>query len=368
MPFESLRHLPTIRVSQIQDVLTDALALRYPIMFWGAHGCGKSQSVRDWATRHGLETIIVNLQAVEPTDLAGIPIPQDGQLVMSAPILIPVKEKTPNWKGVIFFDEITEADPRSKVALLSVLNERRIGQWHLPDGAVVVAAGNPEEEGSLSPFFSRPLADRLLHFHVCPTVDEFLDYALQNGLHPAVAAYLRVNPSSLYGKEEENSPYAAPSPRSWFRVSEVLKLHLRHRNHNSDFTRSMVASIIGVPEATAFFQSLAAYQIDTLAVLANPTRIKGLKVTYAEAIRLSYEVLAILKEDASIDQWNNAPLVYQALYENKALTKEGYFAVTSEFIKLAVIHNKINVVEKNLGHVFKTFEDFQEMLATAKKS
>ena len=94
-------------------------------------------------------------------------------------------------QGVLFLDELTAADQRLQISAYSLILDRRVGHYRLPDGWQVVAAGNASFHGAVSHDMGTALADRMFHFYVQAAVDAFLDHALAQGFAPAVMAYLR---------------------------------------------------------------------------------------------------------------------------------------------------------------------------------
>lgn len=339
MNFDSLINLPKITVGQIPAIL-EAIwnGGRYPVMFWGVHGCGKSASVSAWAKKQGIDCKVINLQAIEPQDLCGIPLPdRKGGINYSKPLLIPTDEHDSSWKGILFFDEITEADPRSKAVLLSLLNERRLGCWHLPKEAMIVAAGNPVEEGSLNPFFSRPMSDRLCHFHVQPNAKEFLEWGAER-LHPAVLAHLSAFPTELYGASVQEE-YASPSPRSWERVSELLK-----RNSNPDVLPALIQSILGCSCGTSFLANLNSFKFNVSQLIDAAKN--GRKFSLGNAneytlIRLGYEILSYLRNlspSPTLLDFQAAVKIMMIAYGGGQgnLSREGCLSVLSHLLRVAV--------------------------------
>ncbi|MFN7161368.1 MAG: AAA family ATPase [Candidatus Gracilibacteria bacterium] len=204
---------PQIPSSLIPEIVVESFQSqsKTPLFFWGLRGCGKTTNVKRAALSLNVNCIIVNLQQIEPTDLIGLPNIKDNKTIYSLPPLLPTKEKQPEWRGIIFFDEFSEAPPTCKSVLLSILAERRFGIWHLPDDALIVAASNIPEEGTLWGELALPLLSRFEHYSVTPSVEDFLN---SENIHPAVAKYLRKYPEDLYGD--------MPCPRTWSRVSDLL--------------------------------------------------------------------------------------------------------------------------------------------------
>lgn len=213
-----------ITIDKLAERLGTAYELRLPIMIWGSPGIGKSQIIEQFCRESGLNLVVKMLSQTEPGDLLGLPktIEKEGQnfTTYATPDWLPVDA---DWKGIIFLDEIPEADDRLRAPAYQLLNDRRLGNYQLPPGAWVVGAGNPPEDGALYAEMSRALSDRFCHFFVLPNVEVTLNYAQRKGWHPAVIAYLKYQPANLYASDENmRSQLISPSPRSWERVSTLL--------------------------------------------------------------------------------------------------------------------------------------------------
>ena len=112
-----------------------------PVMLWGAPGIGKSQIIRKIADDHGAKVIDIRLSQMEPSDLRGIPF-KNGDLVdWSIPSILP-NEKRHGIQGVLFLDEITSAPPTVSAAAYQLILDRKLGEYEVPVGWVIFAAGN----------------------------------------------------------------------------------------------------------------------------------------------------------------------------------------------------------------------------------
>ena len=117
-----------------------------PVMLWGPPGAGKSQLVAQAAARHGAPVIEVRLAQMEPTDLRGIPFRDGRNVVWSVPAMLPDAGRH-GAQGILFLDEITSAPPTVTAAAYQLILDRRLGEYHVPEGWVIVAAGN--RQGSI---------------------------------------------------------------------------------------------------------------------------------------------------------------------------------------------------------------------------
>jgi len=111
------------------------------LFFQGEAGIGKTQLIKDYCKENNLELVIMNLSAIDASDLTGIPYIENGIQKYSRPEFLNVK------KGLIFFDEINRVNDHDvKSALLSLLQDKKINGHALHREAMIVTAGNTSSE------------------------------------------------------------------------------------------------------------------------------------------------------------------------------------------------------------------------------
>ena len=185
-----------------------------PVMLWGPPGVGKSQIIRSIADQHGVELIDVRLSQMEPTDLRGIPFRQDDMVVWSVPALLPDRKRH-GERGILFLDEITSAPPTVTAAAYQLILDRRLGEYRVPDGWVIFAAGNRHGDRGVTYVMPAPLANRFVHYEIETQLDDWVAWAHAANIDPRVIAFLRFRPDLLFQFEPARNPVAFPSPRSW---------------------------------------------------------------------------------------------------------------------------------------------------------
>jgi MoxR-like ATPase len=263
-------NVPPVSIATVRDALAaqfaDPVLRRRATMLWGPRGVGKSSVVRQVAAGHGVPLVDLRLTTIEPVDLRGAIYADDTQrrTVWFPPEFLPTAE-TP--AGILFLDELTAADQRLQISAYSLILDRRIGHYALPDGWMVVAAGNAAHHGAVSHDMGTALADRLFHFNVQAVVEAFLAYALEQRLAPEVMAYLRVRPDKLDDTDAQLAADAlvGASPRGWEDVSSVLRSALPEATQ-----RIFVQGRIGSANAVEFFGVLRELRAgsDVVALLA----------------------------------------------------------------------------------------------------
>ncbi len=183
-------------------------------MIWGPPGIGKSSIVAQLARKHQIDFIDVRLSQLAPTDLRGLPVPEDGVSKWYPPEFLPS-----SGRGILFLDELNMAPPAMQGVAQQLILDRRVGSYILPQGWFVWAAGNRKEDRAAVFDMPSPLANRFLHLHVEPDFQSFKSYALSAKIHEQVIAFLSFRTTLLH-KLDPQQP-AWPSPRSWEMASQL---------------------------------------------------------------------------------------------------------------------------------------------------
>jgi AAA domain (dynein-related subfamily) len=185
-----------------------------PVMLWGPPGVGKSQMVAQVAAKHATAVIDIRLSQMEPSDLRGIPFRLDNIVEWAVPALLP-DAKRHGATGILFLDEITSAAPTVSAAAYQLILDRRLGEYRVPDGWAIFAAGNRQGDRGVTYSMPAPLANRFSHFTVEAHLDDWVAWAYANSLDERLIAFLRFRPDLLFDFDPAHNPVAFPSPRSW---------------------------------------------------------------------------------------------------------------------------------------------------------
>jgi AAA domain (dynein-related subfamily) len=188
--------------------------LKISTMIWGAPGIGKSSIVNQIATAHQLEFIDIRLSQLAPTDLRGLPVAEDGVSKWFPPEFLPQR-----GKGILFLDEINMAPPAMQGMAQQLILDRRVGSYLVPDGWFVWAAGNRKEDRAGVFEMPAPLANRFLHLQVEADFESFKAYALGEGIHEQIIAFLSFRPTLLHKIDLQQPAWC--SPRSWMMASSL---------------------------------------------------------------------------------------------------------------------------------------------------
>ncbi len=253
-------NLPPVSIATAKAALVEQFAdpvlRRRATMLWGTRGVGKSSIVRQVAEHYRVPLVDLRLTTIEPVDIRGA-IYADDELertVWFPPEFLPGTDQP---AGILFLDELTAADQRLQISAYSLILDRRVGHYVLPDGWQIVAAGNASFHGAVCHDMGTALADRMFHFNVQTAIDAFLVHAVAHGFAPEVMAYLKIRPDKLDDTATQlaNDHLVGASPRGWEDVSSVLKSNL-----SDAAKRVFVQGRIGAANAAEFFGVLREIQ------------------------------------------------------------------------------------------------------------
>jgi MoxR-like ATPase len=263
-------NIPPVSIAAAKAALVeqyaDPVLRRRATMLWGPRGVGKSSVVQQLAAHFQVPLVDLRLTTIEPVDIRGAIYADDEQArtVWFPPEFLPRAEQP---EGILFLDELTAADQRLQISAYSLILDRRVGHYRLPDGWQVIAAGNASFHGAVCHDMGTALADRMFHFNVQTVIDAFLDHAVGQGFAPEVMAYLKVRPDKLDDTQAQLAAdhLVGASPRGWEDISNVLKSRL-----SDSAKRVFVQGRIGAANAAEFFGVLRELQtaVDVVALLA----------------------------------------------------------------------------------------------------
>jgi hypothetical protein len=207
-------------------LLLRTLPAHRTLFVWGPPGVGKSAIVREASTALGLQCVTLLGTQLAPEDLIGVPrirpLGANGSAQKFATEFCPPIGILRDEPFVLFVDELNSAVPDVQKAFYSLILDRRLGDYELPEGSRVVAAGNRIEDRALVRTMASALGNRMVHVALEPSADAWLAWGARSGVHPLVLAFVRARPERLFETPPEDATPAYPTPRSWHMLSDAL--------------------------------------------------------------------------------------------------------------------------------------------------
>lgn len=217
---------------------------KVPTFLWGAPGIGKSSIVKQIAHDNGLDFIDLRLALMDPTDLKGIPFydKESHTALWAPPAFLPKK-----GRGILFLDELNSAPPSVQSSAYQLILDRRIGEYELPDGWAIVAAGNRDGDRGVTYRMPAPLANRFVHFEMEVDVEDWKYWAYKKELDSRIIAYISFKNEHLFTFDAKSDTKSFATPRSWEYVNSILKSAVRE-----DILLDVLSGAIGREVAVGF--------------------------------------------------------------------------------------------------------------------
>ena len=137
-------------------------------------------------------------------------------------------EETGLREGILFLDEINCVSETLAPSMLQFLQYKIFGRHRVPDGWIVVTAGNPPEYNNSVREFDIVTWDRLKRIDVEPDFGVWKEYAYLSNVHPAIISYLDVKHSDFYKIESTVDGKSFVTARGWSDLSDMIKLYEKH--------------------------------------------------------------------------------------------------------------------------------------------
>lgn len=276
------------------------------------------------------------LSQIDPTDLRGIPVPEKVYIGMDGKSLIesdlkevkdyiaetavvwaaPKVLKLPaDWKGVIMFDEINSAMPIVQAASYQLILDRCVGEMKLPKTALILAAGNRENDGGVTFTLATPLRDRMTHIEMEPNHQDWIDdYAIGKRLNAATVAFINNTGSKYFNTLSPNDPShsGGTSPRSWERVSQYEDLN--DGSIDKAVYRALIAGRIGEGAATVYIEYVenVSKLPDTMKILNGEIKEidqnLDISANYFISLNLVYKIIDLyqqkMEKKIEVEEWS----------------------------------------------------------------
>ena len=206
----------SVTPNELEELLLNIAPLR-PVHIWGAPGIGKTAIVEEFADEVGMECVSMLGSQLAPEDIIGIPQIKDGKSQFIPPAMI-----AKNEPYVLFLDELNGASLDVQRAMYSLIYEKRVGEFYLPEGSIVIAAGNRQQDNAIVKTMSSALVNRMFQVELRPDQKQWLEWAYANGIHPWITDYITQRPDHLFSEPPKvEEPFS--TPRSWHMLSDALK-------------------------------------------------------------------------------------------------------------------------------------------------
>ena len=205
-----------------------------PVLLMGPPGIGKTQIMEQIARECDIALVAYTITHHTRQSAVGLPFISSKsyggkeervtEYTMSE-ILASVydrMEESGKREGILFIDEINCVSETLSPTMLQFLQCKTFGNRRVPEGWVIVAAGNPPEYNKSVRDFDVVTLDRVKKIDVEPDLEIWKEYAYQNGIHAAVISYIDVHRNHFFRCETTVDGKRFVTARGWEDLSELI--------------------------------------------------------------------------------------------------------------------------------------------------
>lgn len=206
-----------------------------PILLMGVPGIGKTAIVEQAANECKVGLLSYTITHHTRQSAVGLPVVEkrmyDGQeasiteYTMSEIVasIYDYMENTGYKEGILFIDEINCVSETLAPTMLQLLQRKTFGNHKIPNGWIIVAAGNPPEYNKSVREFDIVTLDRVKKIEIDVEYEPWRRYAIEKSLHGAIRTYLDGKSQNFYYIEQNPEEKIFVTARGWEDLSAVLK-------------------------------------------------------------------------------------------------------------------------------------------------
>ena len=211
--------LPTLGHAELERFFGATVELGSNLIVFGPSGSGKTRHAKDWLRAQGIPYLYRNFSALERPDLLGLPEIKNGRSGYALPDFLPDANGPAT---VLILDEIDKCARELDLPLLELFDEHRSINGRPVNVRAIIATANLIDEEAGSRRMNHALVGRAALVCLESSIDEWSQWASQNGIHPSVLSFLRAKPDFLLQPANDPLAYVTPTPRRWEQVSRAL--------------------------------------------------------------------------------------------------------------------------------------------------
>lgn len=233
-----------------------------PVLLMGPPGVGKTQIMEQIAAETGVGLVAYTITHHTRQSAIGLPFIEKRtyggrefsvtEYTMSEILasVYQLMERTGIREGILFLDEINCVSETLAPMMLQFLQCKTFGNQSLPEGWIIVAAGNPPEYNKSVRDFDVVTLDRVKRIDVSEDFTVWKEYAHRRGLHGAVISYLDIKKDHFYRIENTVDGLQFATARGWEDLSEMI---CAYEKLGVPVTREVVGEYIQLPRIAKDF-------------------------------------------------------------------------------------------------------------------
>ena len=208
-----------------------------PVLLMGPPGIGKTQIMEQIASECGIGLVSYTITHHTRQSAVGLPMIKteefDGneysvtEYTMSeiiAGVYKAIKEQG-HREGILFIDEINCVSETLIPTMLQFLQCKTFGNQKVPEGWIIVAAGNPPEFNRSVREFDMVTYDRLRVINIDADLEVWREYAREREIHNAILSYLDIRPQNFYSVMADVDGLKFVTARGWEDMSSLMYVY-----------------------------------------------------------------------------------------------------------------------------------------------
>lgn len=208
-----------------------------PIFLLGAPGIGKTAIMEQIAQELGIALVSYSMTHHTRQSALGLPFIKQktygslqadvSEYTMSEIIasVYETMEASGVSEGILFLDEINCVSETLAPSMLQFLQYKVFGKHKVPEGWVIVTAGNPPEYNKSVREFDVVTMDRLKVLSVEADYETWKKYAKEKGLHSAILSFLDLKKDFFYHMETTVKGRSYVTARGWEDLSQIIQMY-----------------------------------------------------------------------------------------------------------------------------------------------